>query len=160
MVKTDFVEGFPVWRLIVPDSKCLIERMDRESSETQLTGFYRSILNEWKPNLLHAFHLMRLTGSLIDQAHSYGIPTYLTLTDYWMICPTYQLFRHDESLCSMSNPHKCYSCLVSLYSKHIAHMPLHHRLARDYPKIAGLFHKRSRKIQSILCERTKRDLRR
>lgn len=156
VIKKDFIEGFPVWKLIVPHPKCLIERMDRESYETQLTGLYRIIINEWKPDLMHAFHLMRLTGSLIDLVHSYGIPSYLTLTDFWMICPTYQLISHDGSLCSKHNPHKCYSCLVSLYSKGMLRMPLHHRLARDYPKIAGLFHLSSRKIQGILSERMHR----
>ena len=155
-IQKDFYEGFPVWRLIVPHSKCLIERMDRESYESQLTGLYRGVLNEWKPDLLHAFHLLRLTGSLVDEAFSYGIPIYLTPTDFWLICPTYQLIRHDKSLCSRHNPHKCYSCLVSAYSRGMSPMPLHHRMARDFPKIAGLFHGDSRKVQEILALRMKR----
>jgi len=49
-------------------------------------------LYELLPNydLIHVFHPMRL-GTVIRVAKKLNIPTILTLTDFWVICPMAQL---------------------------------------------------------------------
>jgi glycosyltransferase involved in cell wall biosynthesis len=63
-------------------------------------GWLRSILNEWRPDVAHFFHLKNLSSSAIDICHDYGIPMVLTPTDFWLVCPTTQLLLPDGSLCN------------------------------------------------------------
>lgn len=58
------------------------------------------ILQEFKPDLLHAFHLNRLGSGLIDSAVKAGVPCFMTPTDFWPICPTGQLVFNDGTFCS------------------------------------------------------------
>jgi glycosyltransferase involved in cell wall biosynthesis len=58
------------------------------------------ILQSFKPDLLHIFHLNRLGSGLIDYAVQAGIPCFMTPTDFWPICPTGQLVYSNGSFCS------------------------------------------------------------
>ncbi len=63
------------------------------------TDHFRKILEEFKPEVVHFFHLNRLGTGLIEQAVSYGIPAFMTPTDFWAICPMGHLALFDGSLC-------------------------------------------------------------
>lgn len=58
------------------------------------------ILQAFKPDLLHVFHLNRLGSGVIDSAVKAGIPCFMTPTDFWPICPTGQLVFSDGGFCS------------------------------------------------------------
>jgi glycosyltransferase involved in cell wall biosynthesis len=58
------------------------------------------ILQAFKPDLLHIFHLNRLGSGLIDYAVQAGIPCFMTPTDFWPICPTGQLVYGNGKFCS------------------------------------------------------------
>ena len=62
--------------------------------------YFDRILERFRPNLVHYFHLNRLGTGLIDRAVHAGIPRFMTPTDFWTICPTSQLLLGDGSLCS------------------------------------------------------------
>lgn len=64
------------------------------------TKYWARILEKFKPDLVHFFHLNRLGSGLIDFAVSAGIPAFMTPTDFWSICPTVQLVLNDGTLCS------------------------------------------------------------
>lgn len=61
---------------------------------------FSEVLQRFRPNIVHCFHLQRLSASLIDVCRSAGIPTVLTATDFWFVCPTSQLRLPDNALCS------------------------------------------------------------
>jgi glycosyltransferase involved in cell wall biosynthesis len=46
----------------------------------------RSYVNRIKPDAVHMFHLMRLSGSVIDLFLELGVPVVYTPTDFWAIC--------------------------------------------------------------------------
>ncbi len=64
--------------------------------------FYRAFkkfLQQYNPDLVHFFHLGRLSASAIDACCELHIPTCFTATDFWLICPTNQLRLPDNTLC-------------------------------------------------------------
>jgi len=61
--------------------------------------WFASFLRKSAPDLVHFFHLGNLSASAIDAAVDAGIPTVMTPTDYWLICPTCQLRLPDGSNC-------------------------------------------------------------
>jgi glycosyltransferase involved in cell wall biosynthesis len=51
------------------------------------------------PDIVHFFHLSRLSASPIPACQQLQIPTVLTTTDFWAICPLNQLRLPDNSAC-------------------------------------------------------------
>ena len=69
-------------------------------------------LDEQRPDVVHVFHLMGLGLSLLEECHARGIPVCVQIMDYWFLCPTVQLLRHDGSLCSGPETNACIECLA------------------------------------------------
>lgn len=63
-------------------------------------AYFRDYLIRVKPDVVHFFHLQRLSASAIDVCHELGIPMALTPTDFWLVCPTNQLLLPNHALCS------------------------------------------------------------
>ncbi len=55
------------------------------------TTYFERVLERFRPNVVHFFHLNRLGTGLIEHAVRSGIPCFMTPTDFWTICPTGQL---------------------------------------------------------------------
>ena len=62
-------------------------------------SFFTNYLRHEKPDLVHFFHLMRLSASTVDACHELGISTVFTPTDFWFICPTGQLRLPNNQNC-------------------------------------------------------------
>lgn len=62
--------------------------------------FFDRIIAQIKPDLVHFFHLNRLGSRLVECVCRAGIPSFMTPTDFWMICPTGQLLLGDGRLCT------------------------------------------------------------
>jgi glycosyltransferase involved in cell wall biosynthesis len=60
---------------------------------------FQIFLERTQPDLVHFFHLQRLSASAVEVCHQMAIPTALTPTDFWFICPTIQLRLPDGSMC-------------------------------------------------------------
>ena len=67
--------------------------------------YFGRVLERFKPDVLHFFHLNRLGTGLIEHAVRAGIPRFMTATDFWTICPTGQLVCSNGSLCSGPSAH-------------------------------------------------------
>lgn len=61
--------------------------------------YFGRILERFKPDVVHFFHLNRLGTGLIELAVRAGIPAFMTPTDFWIICPTAKLVLCNGSLC-------------------------------------------------------------
>jgi glycosyltransferase involved in cell wall biosynthesis len=61
---------------------------------------FDQLITEFQPDVVHFFHLMRLSASVIDVCQHRSIPTVLTPTDFWFVCPTSQLRLTDGSTCA------------------------------------------------------------
>lgn len=55
------------------------------------------LIDKFKPDIFHAFALnVHLSPSVIDAAHSKGVPVVMTANDYKHICPNYKLYHHGR----------------------------------------------------------------
>lgn len=65
---------------------------------------FAALLDEFKPEVVHFFHLMRLSASVVDVCTARGIAMVLTPTDFWFVCPTCQLRLEDGTACAGPDP--------------------------------------------------------
>lgn len=74
------------------------------------------VLTEFAPDVAHVTHAMKLTVSAIDACRSLGVPTVLSLCDYWFLCARHTLLTWDERLCDgPSDWRECLRCLRHLH---------------------------------------------
>jgi len=73
--------------------------IEAEYNNLFFAAHFRKFLQNWKPDLVHFFHLQRLSASAIDVCCELGIPMVLTPTDFWLVCFTNQLRMPDNLLC-------------------------------------------------------------
>ncbi|MGD2144389.1 MAG: glycosyltransferase family 4 protein [Anaerolineae bacterium] len=59
----------------------------------------RGYLVELAPHVFHLISGYLMSGSTLRAAHDLGIPTVVTLTDFWFLCPRITLLRSDGQLC-------------------------------------------------------------
>jgi glycosyltransferase involved in cell wall biosynthesis len=57
------------------------------------------LLSDWKPDVVHAGHSMRV-AEFVRAAKRLHIPYLMTLTDFWLLCPTVNLIGRDGDLCA------------------------------------------------------------
>jgi glycosyltransferase involved in cell wall biosynthesis len=70
------------------------------------------ILDGFRPDCVHAQHLLNLSTGLFDAAREVGAPLVLTLHDYWLSCPRDGLrMRADGALCAVVDHRVCAQCL-------------------------------------------------
>lgn len=48
---------------------------------------FERTLAEFQPDVVHVQHLLHLSSDLIEVARAHGIPTVVTLHDFWFLCP-------------------------------------------------------------------------
>jgi glycosyltransferase involved in cell wall biosynthesis len=61
-------------------------------------------LRDFKPDIVQFFHLGLLSASIIDACVELEIPMVMTPTDYWLVCPNYQLRLPDNTPCRGPDP--------------------------------------------------------
>jgi len=70
------------------------------------------LIAAFRPDVLHLISGYLMSGSTIEAAQAAGVPTVVTLTDFWFLCPRITLVRSDGSLCpTPAQPRACTLCL-------------------------------------------------
>ena len=77
--------------------------VEAEYNNLFFARWFREYLKQFKPDIVHFFHLGLLSASAIDICHELNIPMVMTPTDFWLICPNNQLRLPDNSLCTGPN---------------------------------------------------------
>lgn len=103
-------EGIPVHRISFFMRYGFFQRKDYFDREIEdlLLEYFSSV----RPDVVHVAHAMYLTTASIWAAKRLGLPVVSTTTDFWYICPTYQLVKWDESLCRGPQPLTCMACVT------------------------------------------------
>ncbi|QQG66487.1 glycosyltransferase family 4 protein [Desulfobulbus oligotrophicus] len=73
--------------------------MEIEYTNNLVARYFRKLLNNVKPDLVHIFHMSRLSAAIIDVTVNMNIPTYFTPTDFWSVCPMSLLMLDDGTSC-------------------------------------------------------------
>ena len=67
--------------------------------------YFSRIVQVYRPDVVHFFHLNRLGTGLIDCAVKAGIPAFMSPTDFWVICPTATLMLQNGTTCHGPSAH-------------------------------------------------------
>ncbi len=102
-----------IWLREIYHNYAILKESDKYEYFNPVIRDYADLyFEEFKPDIVHILHLKNLSTSVIDAAKKRNIPTILTPTDFWMLCPNFTLLRPDYELCRgplMTTP--CQLCL-------------------------------------------------
>jgi glycosyltransferase involved in cell wall biosynthesis len=103
-------EGLPVHRISFHRVHHVFHIKDyfHRQVEEHLKRYFEDI----RPDVVHVVHAMHLTTASIWAAKEVDLPVVSTATDFWYICPTYQLVKWDDSLCHGPVPLTCLGCMA------------------------------------------------
>jgi glycosyltransferase involved in cell wall biosynthesis len=105
-VEHDQVDGLPVHRLHRND---LYFDHHAKMWHPEVEATVEQLLREWRPQLVHVHHWVRLTCNLVEICARLGIPAVVTLHDYYTSCPRAFRRRADDAACQ--RPLSVPSCL-------------------------------------------------
>lgn len=106
-------DGIPVRRLywnwqLAPDP--FVAAYDNRRVQEHVERYLRSL----RPDVVHVTSCYTLGAGTILAARRVGVPTFLTLTDFWFLCPRHTLLRGDGSLCpGPESAATCARCLAA-----------------------------------------------
>lgn len=66
-------------------------------------------------DVAHVHHLTGISVDALAALRDAGVPTVLTLHDYWMFCPRGQMFHHREEVCATASVERCAPCLAATF---------------------------------------------
>lgn len=112
-VESGTYEDIPVHR-IRRSKEAGIDRFRSHYDNGDILAASRNLFRNLRPDVVHVFHLYRLSTSVVEAARECGAKVVFTATDFWTICPTSLLRRHDDSMCSGPNwgQGNCLKCLA------------------------------------------------
>ena len=99
---------------------------------TDVDSHLAAVLREFRPDIIHAHNLMGLSIRLPAIAADLGIPTVVTLHDFWGICLRNTLMRPDDRLCHDTTA--CRTCLPANREPRAINFPM--RLRKDTIELA------------------------
>jgi glycosyltransferase involved in cell wall biosynthesis len=96
---SDFVyEGVPV-HVIEEPLRLKDNCFEHEFWNPNLADHFNDLLNSFRPDLVHSFHLQNLSASVIEVCNKRNLPIVCSTTDFWFVCPVVQLKRPDGAVC-------------------------------------------------------------
>jgi glycosyltransferase involved in cell wall biosynthesis len=90
------------------------ETLDQRSEEIE--RLFLEACREFKPDLVHATHLLYQSTKIPALAKAEGLPIAFTLLDHWIQCPKIKLLDYWGNLCPGPSAWKCSSCVRARYS--------------------------------------------
>jgi len=105
-VEHDVVDGLPVHRLHRND---LYFDHHAKMWHPEVEATVEQMLRDWRPEVVHVHHWVRLTCNLVEICSRLGIPAVVTLHDYYTSCPRAFRRRADDAACQ--RPLAVASCL-------------------------------------------------
>lgn len=72
----------------------------------------QEFLKKYKPDFVHFIHAMKVSGSALRACRALNIPYFITMADFWFICPRHSLIKWNNLSCG-GPEHKfyCAKCL-------------------------------------------------
>lgn len=102
-------EGIPVRRLYY-DQRFFADQLLSSFENPLLESHFDEWVATNRPDVVHLISGYLLGVSPLRAAQRYGIPSVITLMDFWFICPTLHLLRGDRTLCSGPVGIECVRC--------------------------------------------------
>lgn len=110
----DSLDGIPVVR-IVNDMKTQQSTFRQGYIDEAVEQAFERLLEDFCPDVVHINHLIALSARLPMITRQRGIPTVMTLHDYWTVCQRVNLLTYHQKICSgQKTPEECYQCAFVL----------------------------------------------
>lgn len=85
-------------------------------SNPHVDKVFEDLVKEFKPDVIHFQHLLNLSVNLVAIAKKKGIPSVMTLHEYWLMCPWLgQRLKKDLTLCHDIALTECAECMKDMY---------------------------------------------
>ncbi len=133
----DEYEGIPVKRVI----RNLFHDEFRTSFVDPIAeqAFMATVLEGYKPDLVHFHHLMHHSALLPRLCKEHGIPVVQTLHDYWFECPRYGTLRsYDGRICEKVDTARCSRCLQAFSWRNPKRLAPVHSLLKLLRNVTGI----------------------
>jgi len=121
-VLTHEVDGVPCTCVSV-DLKT-IEAWEGTWKQKEVERVLERLLDEFRPDVVHIQHLTRLSTGIGEVLRRRGIPSVLTLHDYWMQCARGQRVKEDRTVCHEIVETACADCMAGNIDYFNARKPL------------------------------------
>lgn len=111
------------------------------------------ILGYFNIDYIHVQHFKKHTFDIVDLANDYHIPIYLTLHDFYMICPKVNLLNTQGEYCKTTRGAKaCYKCLRNEFGFYQDILPVWNKKNYEiFPKFKKIFAP-SQSVKDIFME--------
>ncbi|HEX5051394.1 MAG TPA: glycosyltransferase family 4 protein [Planctomycetota bacterium] len=76
---------------------------------------FAGVLDRVAPDVVHIHHLTCLSTGILAITRQRGVPTVLTLFDFWLGCPRGQRIQDDLTLCTTIDREQCTRCCARLW---------------------------------------------
>lgn len=96
-------EGIEVTRYHFFNSLDNEKKMKTYYNNAFLADYFKNYCEVLKPDIVHAFHMDKLSASIVDVCDELSIPFIFTATDFWLICQLSQLRLNDGRMCTGPN---------------------------------------------------------
>ena len=111
--RTETYEDLTVHRLTF-DVRQAPNQFEWSFRNPELGRWFDAFLARTRPDVVHVNSGYLLGGTVPEAAFSRGLPTVLTLHDYWFVCPIITLLRQDGKICEGPvPPAACVWCSLS-----------------------------------------------
>jgi glycosyltransferase involved in cell wall biosynthesis len=112
------VDGISVYRYRrSPDPSTTARNpMRAEYDNAMAARWFSNRIRDIRPDIVHCYHLQRLSAKVVDVMKAETVPAVLTATDFWALCPVNQLLLPDAAICQgpETPPVNCLKHLVQL----------------------------------------------
>jgi glycosyltransferase involved in cell wall biosynthesis len=108
----ELFEGIPVRRLSF-NRASIPDPVRWEYDNLWIGQHFDRLFEEYKPDIFHLISGYLMSGRPIWSAQAHGIPSVVSLEDFWFLCPRITLLRSDGKLSTIPvDPFVCASCLA------------------------------------------------
>jgi len=129
--RQDF-QGLPVWRMI---NRLGQQRLRDSYVRPAAEAAFRDALREIKPDIVHFQHLIHLSVRLPEICRELGVPSLITVNDYWALCARVQLIRPDGVRCEENQG---LGCLLCVKNTHLERIPAARRFGAMVRPLAAI----------------------
>lgn len=103
--------------------------------DARVSAAARPLLDQVKPEVVHAGSLAGLSTGLVHEARRRGAAAVLTLHDFWPVCPLGQLLNLRREVCPGPTPERCLGCVGEQVA---TRWPVLRSLGRRLPLLASM----------------------
>lgn len=116
------------------------------------------LIDGFRPDVAHIHHLTCLSTTIVNRLAERGIPSVLTLHDYWLICHRGQLLNTDCQVCDGPGHGSCDRCVgecAGVHSLGFAAAPAVRAIERTLPAhLAAQLHRTARGMAALASSTT------